>query len=310
MLKNRPTSKSASEGMLFREVQRRVWLVNPTLTNLFVRDLGVRKDEVFLEAYAGLGTLTRALLAGGYDKTTPKDWERVRKEQEIAPPEDDGKVKRHPSQFKYPPWDIDLAAVPELPEKEDGEVVTPALVVANDPSASMLSRGLGFLPGVQPKEKWDFEVPSAAEVQRLVKESDQELYPSVFEKNLVVAPNSVYHWPTLPRILSDKLVSDKLPVWDESKEGDERYYRPWDAPEPHITMTAVMQDSVLGEQLLNQWVSSAIGSPKQAHSWIWKWGRIRFAFLVPRHMYDVSWERGAADISDSWPKTARQVTAR
>lgn len=273
-----------------REMKNRCWLVNPTLTNRFVRELGIRENEVVIDAYAGYGALTRALLAGGWDETTPADWEKVRKEQDVVGPEA-GQVRRHNSgQFTFPPWNPKDGQVAELPEKGAGEEhPVPSVVVANDPAVSCLSRGLGFFPDEAPPNLWDFCVPQPAEMMKRFQTEKSQLYPSILEKErLVFAPESVYRWPSLPNILSHELVAKHMEVYDESKEGAERYHRPWNAPPPHITMCATIQDSVLGDQLLNQWVSSVIGSPDQEHSWMWKWGRIRLAFLVSRNMYDVS----------------------
>lgn len=284
------SAKMKVEGIQAREMQKRLWLVNPTLTNRFVRELGIRKGEVIIDTYAGFGSLTRALLAGGYDETTPEDWDKVREEQAVVGPQEGSVKRRNAGQFTFPTWNVDTAEPAKLPKHDEKKVEVPSLVVCNEPAISWLSRGMGFLPDLAPPGKWDFLVPQPAEMkERINKEEKMEVYPSILEKErLVFAPESIYHWPTLPKILSHELVTKHLPVYDESKEGVEKYQRPWKADPPHITMTSVIQDTVLGDQLLNQWVASSIGSEDHPHSWLWKWGRVRFAFLVPRHVYDVS----------------------
>jgi len=48
-----------------------------------------------------------------------------------------------------------------------------------------------------------------------------------------------------------------------------------------------MPTSVIGDQLVAQWLTSVIGASFNGSTWIWDWGRIRFALIVPKNLYDV-----------------------
>jgi len=272
-----------------REALNRTTLADPALCDQFVRDLGLREGEVVIDAYCSAGTLTRSLLAGGYNETTPEDWEQVTREQQelgLLPKQ----VKRRVfgSPFTFPPWDPATAQKFEVPEPPRGkEIVQPKLVVANDPHVSVLARALGFIPDMAPPTRWESCEPQ--DPARLPDfKRPRSVYPSVLEKNLVFAVNSAYVWSTVPDILKSPLVWPSLPVYDDTKEGVEATYRPWSAPPPPITLLATLPPNVMGDQLMSQGVASAIGSDDFGRAWLWKWGRVRLATLVAKGLYDVS----------------------
>lgn len=164
----------------------------------------------------------------------------------------------------------------------------PAAVVACEPSPQMLQTGLGLkesqLPGELPAR---FESEDYTVYQSHVHQSD-------LDPRLFLSPSTPYRWPTLPQMLSHELVLPHLPKYSEStKDEVASRRRPWDAPAPHITFVAQMPDSVPGDQMIAQWISSAIGEIDGQKSWIWQWGRVRLALLVGKNQYDVSPSAGS-----------------
>lgn len=271
--------KSTLEGSIVsREISKRPALASQVLADRFVRDLGLRENEVVIDAYAGPGQLTRSLLAGGHNETTKEDWKKVVAEQpDVVKPD-------------FPPWDVTKAVDADpapLPLSEEEKVKPAKLVIATDGHAPSLYRSLGMLTDKPPKE-------SKAILKQLYEKGSDSvpteglLFPSHIQKNLLLCSASMYSWPTLPRILSSPLVYPSLEVYDKTKEGPEACERPWDAPAPPITVTIQAPQGMVGDQLLNQWVSSVIGSKGHPRSWIWKWGRVRLALLASKGTYDVS----------------------
>ncbi|TXT04881.1 hypothetical protein VHUM_03964 [Vanrija humicola] len=286
----RASAIETSAGM--RESVKRHYLTNPTIANQFVRHLGLRDNEVVIDAYASTGVMTRALLAGGRDTTTPKDWAKVA--AEVGPiGAQAGKTKRrNAGQFTFPPWNVDHAVSPKLPARKEGEKVRlPKLVVANDPAVNQLSRGLGFDPDWAPPNVWDFNDPQDEErmkefPRRTADRDMSQIYPSQLEDRLKFSILSPFLWETVPGILSSPEVWEKLPVYDDTKTGVEATKRPWLAQAPPITFVASVPDTTLGEQMVSQWITTVIGSDDYGRSWLWQWGRVRMALMVTQSVYD------------------------
>ena len=237
-----------------REFKGRLLLANPKHTNEFARALKIREDEVVIEAFPGNGQLTRSLLYGGND-VQAEGSDKV-EESLASGGGGGGGGKRYPE---------------------------PKLVVAVEPSPDMLVTGLGMSPDDKPTN-----IPARFESE------DYSIYESqvvkTAEPRLLVSPSTPYRWPTLPQMLSHELVMPHLEQYDgddmpENLKGTGK--RPWKAPKPHITLVSQMPDSVAGDQLISQWIGSAVGTPKDEKSWIWRWGRVRLALLVSKGQYDV-----------------------
>lgn len=268
-----------------REVAHRTVLASPELNDLFVRKLGIREGEVVIDAYSYCGAMTRALLAGGRDETTSADWKQVLKEQPVVGAVA-GEIKRRTSsQFTFPTWDMSEVGKRKPLETEE-KVVQPRLVVAAEPHVESLGRGLGFVPDLAGPSRW--EVTDAQTPERLEQfKKERTLSPSMLEKNLVFAPLSPYAWSTFPKIMSHPLVMEHLEKYDPSKEGAEATMRPWSAPPPHVTVVVTLPTATNGDQLISQWISSAVGSEEYGRSWLWAWGRVRLAVLAQKSIYDV-----------------------
>lgn len=306
------SGRYSNEGAGSRELARRTVVASKKICDEFVRALGLRKDEVVIEAYPSLGQLTRSLLAGGVDTTTAADWKQVKKEQDVVGPRKGTVKRRNATDFDFPEWDVKTAPVNKLPKGvNESKITLPKAVVAVEPLVTHLSRGLGFDPDLAPASYWDYN--HAMTTEELAKlnamRGTTPVYPSILEKNLFLCPNTVFEWETIPRILDNPLVWKRLPVYDESKEGVEAAKRPWEAPPPPLTVVATMPETVLGDQLIAQWVSSAVGEPGEGRGWLWEFGRVRVAMLVPKGQYDVSSPLFGADDSVSWPLPARRSTA-
>lgn len=172
--------------------------------------------------------------------------------------------------------------------------IKPALVIACEPSPPLLERG------------FDFPVTSRRPTAYLDHTSvPVDLQRSRHVDNLVLSSTTAYRWPTLPDILSDSLVAPYL--CDPRAPGEQLELnaqpgsstsphpsaskqvtglRKWDEPEPHMTIVAHIPDSVMGEQMLAQWIGSVVGGPT-GRQWIWQWGRIRLAVLCGKGLYSV-----------------------
>ncbi|BEJ15211.1 hypothetical protein CspHIS471_0409780 [Cutaneotrichosporon sp. HIS471] len=277
------------EQICSRELTRRTVLANKKLTDQFVRALGIRKDEVVLEAYPSLGQLTRSLLAGGVDTTRAADWKTVTQEQEVVGPRAGQVKRRNLKDFDYPEWDVRTAPVYKVPAGVDeSKVIVPKAVVAVEPHVTLFSRGLGFDPDLARASYWDYNhAKNAEELERLNEmRGTTPVYASILEKNLLMCPDSVFEWTTIPRVLDNPLVWNNLPVFDASKDGVAATMRPWEADLPPMTVVSTMPETVLGDQLIAQWISSAIGEPGEERGWLWAFGRVRLAMLVPSGQYD------------------------
>ncbi|KAK4688646.1 hypothetical protein P7C73_g1459, partial [Tremellales sp. Uapishka_1] len=257
----------------------RVLLANQRIADEFVRALDLRKDEVVLEAYAGVGCITRSLVGGGRSKI-PQEGEVVQS-------------------IPFPSWnteelDTDVHSRQVPISSPDHHV--PALVIANEPSFELLVRGLGLDPASQPASRFSSEAVKAY-LNLAVREAGQDspsadskppsnwgnvdplrtslpVVPSTHQSNLLLSPTSPYLWTTLPRLLAHEKVTPYI-----SK-------REWRDEAPHITLVAQLPDSVVGEQLTSQWIGSAVGNDTYPRNWIWAWGRINLGLMVGKGLYD------------------------
>lgn len=232
-----------------RNFEGRVLLANQKIADDFAKALRIRKGEVIIEAFSGPGLLTRSLLNGGTSDTS----------------------------------------------SEGGEGNKPALVVTCEPSPSLLVNGLGMGQGEIPGD-----IPAKFESEDFAVYQSR-IYPSHYEPRLMLSPSTPYRWPTLSQLLGNPLTAKHIQKYDDtttstdesndegrmSKEEVEVGKRPWNAPEPPITIVAQMPQSVAGDQMVAQWIGSCAGSGVRDRTWIWQWGRLRLALLVGKGQYDV-----------------------
>ena len=284
------------DPLTHRHFPNRVLIANRDISDQFVRTLGIRPNEVVLETFAGNGCLTRSLLHGGNPENTAEISAAWLAEKDTGATElhSDGDT------VDFPTWKAELASHQPTPSTvSETPLNTPRLVIACEPSPEFLVRGLGMPPSQVPPRvggSLRISIQGKAPVSedhdkgRVYSSSLMEpnqyivtVHQSTFEPNLLLSPTTPYVWETVPRILSNELVASKL----ETHSPTDRVLRPWSAPAPPITLVGQMADSAVNEQMVAQWIGSAIGAADNTPSWIWAWGRVRLAMVLPRRTYDV-----------------------
>ena len=283
-----------------RNFPGRALLTNRSIADDFVKHLQIRPNEVVIETFGGGGRLTRSLLNGGkHEDIAEKErqWSVIGR----APPKQRlrGVVKY--AEVEFPTWLSDIKAKKEKdrpnPNASSGgeqtNLLRPRLVVAAEPSPEYLVRGLGLpqdLAVIKPPNliKTTTDVDAKTEERyvyhrNLGEDVQVDVYQSEFEPNLLLSPVSPYIWNTIPDILRHELVA---PILQHDCQSDDK--RPWSAIPPPITIVAQVPDADVGEQMASQWLSSSIGAAEGLSSWIWQWGRINLAMILPKHLYDVS----------------------
>ncbi|KAK8869855.1 hypothetical protein IAR55_000423 [Kwoniella newhampshirensis] len=273
----------------------RVLLANPYLADKFVRAMGIREGEVIIEHYAGVGGLTRSLLSGGDAVGEAQKW---RVEDMSKPQSQDEVVGTTSSKSKatksFPRWIDDLPKNPSTSSTSESsdEFVRPKLVVASEGSSELIIRGYDYSStSLTPPVRFTVQEQIRG---RLVSDDltgatvhTVPVYPSSHDPSLLLSHSTVYVWPTLPSQLSDPLISPHLEMYDPAAApGPDATKRPWSAEPPKITMVCQVPDSAIGEQLVAQWVGSAVGDLGQERTWVWQWGRVKMALLVGKSLYD------------------------
>ena len=232
-----------------REFTGRTFLANRRIADDFVKALKIREKEVVIEAFPGPGLLTRSLLYGG-----------------LLHPEEENELGNK-----------------EKEQEKEGHTHIPSVVVACEPSPSLLVNGLGMGQDELPSE-----IPARFESEDYAI-YQSKIHPSVHEPRLLFSPSTPYRWPTLSQLIANPLVSSHINKHEgTSTSTDEMGKRPWDASPPNLTIVAQMPLSVAGDQMVSQWIGSCVGSGATDRTWIWQWGRIRLALLVGKNQYDVS----------------------
>jgi hypothetical protein len=297
----------------------RTFLTNPKHTNEFVRALKLRPEDVILEQWPGPGQLTRSLVYGGNDIDVEKvkqAWAEGLKEQK---PEDYdvamARVKKGKSGMKskalfgsrkgdavFPAWGASFVKDDLISPEEANEIggvsdyPVPRHVVSLESSSDTMVAGLGLR---QEHALSPFEYKTLERLQgndsRFDLGSDPtastpaaKVRPSDYESNLSFVVASPYQWRLLPETLMADEVKDLI---DEAGEGDalegSKGMRKWMAEPPNLIHVCQVPDGQAGEGLVGQWIMSVVGAAEDAPHWIWKWGRIRMAFLTGRTLYDV-----------------------
>ncbi|WVN86615.1 uncharacterized protein L203_101783 [Cryptococcus depauperatus CBS 7841] len=270
---------------VMRKSPGRVLLTNPTLTDQFTRALGIREGEVIIEGYAGIGSLTRSLVSGGDAVGEGQEWEQT-DQRVVKGGKPTGSRTTVSKKFPFPRWIDDLPALSNS-SSLGPPIRKPKLVLATEGSLEILHRGFDF-----PEDKR--QKPVLAQTDTLSKDQEAAmseipeapLVKSPHADNLFLQHSTVYGWSVAPSLLQEPVVSAALPVWDPKAGKGQTTKRPWEAPPPPITFVATLPDSPFGEQLLSQWVRSAVGDLGQRKSWIWEWGRVRIALLIGKAHYD------------------------
>lgn len=282
----------------------RYTVTNRKLCDEFVKALKIRPGEIILEIFPGVGCLTRSLLNGGNPEDEAKTAAGWLDENEAKP----GEIEED-----FPGWRDELVKMaagpsgtesttplPALPETTETTHPLPRMVVVCEPSPDYLVRALGMLRSDVPYTAHDYDplnpsrVTKASgiapplyvrDVRALREFTGVSVVQSGVEPRLLLSPATPYLWQVPSGILDHEIVQPHL----EKYEG--KTTRKWSDPEPPITLVAQMPDSMIGEQMIVQWISSVIGAAG-GQSWIWRYGRIRMAFIMAKGTYDVSVQGG------------------
>ena len=332
-----------------REYPGRVFIANPELADSFVRALKLRENEIVIESFPGLGSLTRSLLSGGRSAEEAEDEEllsewytraksrsaaeeskwptwgkELQPESQKLPPgivqaeglDKDGKPKRlRKSRARPRPAEAEEEDLnPALTELQPTN--KPKLVIALDANERVTSAGLGGEVRTPPPRLGSWENTIATENGASQDGYFDALKQSPYEERLIAGPVDPFAWESVPYALFHPLVKDHL---EKSNPNAPTAERAWTDPEPPITYVASMPASNVGELLALQWLHSAIGAAQGRPSFLWRWGRARMALLVTTAQYDVSrWPlsklqplnlRLDADDSDCLRKRAKWLDA-
>ena len=305
-----------------REYPGRVSIANQQLADSFVRALKLRENEVVIEAFPGLGVLTRSLLSGGTAAEEAKDeelrtewWEKA---GHLAPKDELKLAEGFPSWIRQiqpeeskleGPLDSEAEsegsgtgkrkvgrksrAKPKEPvaEEEYNEALSrlpptnkPKLVIAIDANERATHAGLGIEHPKLPSKFTSWETLLNSENAEQEEAYFTPLQKSPYEERLVAGPVDPFAWESARYTLSHPLVKDHLEKVDPSAKTAERA---WTDTAPPITYVASMPNSNVGELLSLQWLHSAVGAAEGKPSFLCRWGRVRIAMLVTYAQYDV-----------------------
>lgn len=320
-----------------REYPGRVFIANQQLADSFVRALKLRKDEIVIEAFPGLGCLTRSVLAGGRAAEEAAD-EELRSEWWAVAGHAAPKDELKPAEI-YPSWIRQI-------QPEDTKVVESAEGAEGAEKAESSASG---------KRKYVWKNRPKREEPAVTGSADNlalaQLQPT-HKPRLVIALDANERVTSAglgmePRTPPSRYASWEALLASEDAESQEGYLEPlqqcpheerlvagpvdpfawesvpyalshplvakhlekldptamtaeraWTDPEPPITYIASMPNSSVGELLSLQWLHSAIGAAQGKPSFLWKWGRARMAMLVSASQYDVSPDYLALTLAD------------
>jgi len=295
-----------ASGSHERDYAARSTIANTQLADDFVRAVKPRKDEFVLDMYGGLGYVTRSMLSGGRQSSLLQQarqkaawWKELK---DTAPETPEGAAKPIVPEDVYPNWietfkdaETELEALEQDPlemrkaEAEEAVTVHKAKhVVVADPNTRLRKVSFALDPSTKPLPhqtwEWIMSQKSSEATEWL-----EGILPCAVDDRVSTTGADPYTWETAEYMLSHPDTRKNLPVTrPTAPAGPEQNYRDWTDPEPHITYVAQMPLSMLGDALINQWLSSAVGAADGYPTWIWRWGRVRLALLMSRWSYDVS----------------------
>ena len=313
------TLVGASMPNSYRGFPHRTVLASPKLADKFVRSLKIRDNEVVIEAFPGVGQLTRSLLRGGQREDSESEMELRRRWWEERDPSSSanstGNLKRDsafPNWLQlYQPGKEDRSKEQARGQSgEEGDELSiseasgskkPAAVVVCEPSPELAIMGLGMDEShrIDPMDSNLQRDNAYHNISNMLVGTAEDLvlpiHQSRHEPRLYLTPANPYLWHVLPYILEHPEIAgqvEKAGGADITSTQGEDYFaeakRRWRGPEPHVTVVAQMPHSDTGETLCNQWIASVIGASDGDPGFIWRWGRMRMAFLVGKVLYDVS----------------------
>lgn len=251
---------------------KRTQIADQALANSIARKLGISKDQVILEAYPGMGFLTRAMLA------LPQD-QRPRKVLTVEPSID----------FNVRGLCLTLdKALAGMSSVDDNVKAKQQLMAERRDAARQV------LTGLASKGKSSTEVaPTAAAAPPTVAMNEANgtpvfrAFPSEDDSALTIIDGTMFDWKTVPALEEQGLLDDvQRREWQDGERfpTPEHFHIPTRcfAEPPNLHFVAHIPDQDMGEQLVNQWISCVAGP-----SWLFRLGRVRMSLLVKPSLYDV-----------------------
>lgn len=234
-----------------------------------------------IEAFPGLGVLTRALLSGGaHDPAAEAKSLDSWKEERNKPSE--ALKDLLPG---YPTWLGEFEGGEVRPKDKknvneiEGEPTNPAqTVVVIEPALNAVTRAFGQ----------DFKPRGSATSLEDDMANSKSVAQSPLDDKLIVSYNDPFDWATFPVVLGHPLVQARLPVFNPDAPEGQKAFRSFQDPEPPITLVATVPTNTNFDSVLTYWVSSVVGAADGNPALLWKYGRVRLACLVSRSLYDVS----------------------
>lgn len=290
------TAKSPQShvSLALRDFAGRLNLANPRLCDQFVRDLGIRDNEVVVEVFGGVGSLTRALASGGQsdkseDEATKAEWIEATKDQPRFTKKSQHPSGRRPANF-FPSWietfDKETQGGKFLDESrqylpDEPGLKQPAVVTNIEPAGSLLKYGFDA--------ELSATVPSPLDTNPSKQAEQTGLEICKYNDRIVLAYGDPYFYETLEKVIAHPLVINHLPVTnpDAADECSKRY-RKWTDEAPPLTVVYHVPQIDMGDQMLSSLMTSVLGSAEGAPSYIWRYGRLRLSLLLSRYAYDVS----------------------
>ncbi|GHJ88938.1 hypothetical protein NliqN6_5340 [Naganishia liquefaciens] len=247
---------------------KRTQVADTALANSIARKLDIQNDQVVLEAYPGMGFLTRAILA------LPPDV-RPRKVLSIEP-----SVDFNVHGLNLTPEQALSGWSPlngtggggggdDGDDGDDGNSKAKQTLLAKRRDAVReILAGLAKKGQSTPDLDAVTRDDAAAAINESMGTPVFRAFPSEDDSALTIIDGTMFDWKTVPALEEQGLLDDVQ-------------RREWQDEPPNLHYIATIPDSDMGEQLVNQWVSCVAGP-----SWLFRFGRVKMSFLVKPTLYD------------------------
>lgn len=248
---------------------KRTQVADQALADSIVRALDVKSDEIVLEAYPGMGFLTRALLA-------------------LPPAQHPRKVLTIEPSVDFNVHGLNLspeAALAGFSLDEEKVKAKQALLATRRAAMRVVYHDIAAGRDAR-------DIPESPEISHPMDSTKGthifRSFPSADDPALTIIDGTMFDWKTVPALESQGLLSDvQRREWHDGEHPlpshlpsstDVRIAEP-----PNLHLISQIPDSDMGEQLVNQWISCVAGQ-----SWLFRWGRVKMSFIVKPTLFDVS----------------------
>lgn len=269
---------------------KRTQVADKSLANSVVHAVGVKKEDVVLEAYPGMGFITRALLE------LPPD-QHPRKVITVEPAVDfNVKGLGLSSQVALEGYSLE-----EENDKTKHALLNQRMEANDRAKHALLKTRQSAMQSAM------FSMYIQTDNQRILERSDENqdptsdpvdqpspdahifrTFPSADDPTLTIIDGTMFDWKTVPQLEAQGLLSDVTRrEWQDGKRSFQVYHTPFTHPPylepPNLHLIAQIPDSDMGEQLVSQWIGCIA-----SQSWLFRWGRVKMSFIVRPTLYDVS----------------------